>query len=79
MSASRGILPAIAASMANSRAARNHEQKSIRLDIKKLEALCAVGSANRWGAWSPEGDYFPEGNRLLICKPEVHTALWSAA
>jgi hypothetical protein len=41
MSASRGILPAIAASMANSRAARNHEQKSIRLDIKKLEALCA--------------------------------------
>jgi hypothetical protein len=27
--------------------------------------------------WSPEGDYFPEGDRLLMFKPEVHTAEWS--
>jgi hypothetical protein len=29
------------------------------------------------GEWSPEGDYFPEGDRLLMFKPEVHTAEWS--
>jgi hypothetical protein len=36
---------------------------------------------NNWdlGVWSPEGDYLPEGDRLLIFKPEVHTAEWSAA
>jgi hypothetical protein len=27
--------------------------------------------------WSPEGDYFSEGDRLLMFKPEVHTAEWS--
>jgi hypothetical protein len=27
--------------------------------------------------WSPEGDYLPEGDRLLMFKPEVHTAEWS--
>jgi hypothetical protein len=27
--------------------------------------------------WSPEGDYFPERDRLLMFKPEVHTAEWS--
>ncbi len=31
------------------------------------------------GVWSPEGDYLPEGDRLIISKPEVHTAEWSAA
>jgi hypothetical protein len=29
------------------------------------------------GEWSPEGDYFPELDRLLMFKPEVHTAEWS--
>jgi hypothetical protein len=29
------------------------------------------------GEWSPEGDYFPEGDRLLMFKPVVHTAEWS--
>jgi len=24
--------------------------------------------------WSPEGDYFSEGDRLLMFKPDVHTA-----
>jgi hypothetical protein len=27
--------------------------------------------------WSPEGDYFPEGDRLFMFKPEVHMAEWS--
>jgi hypothetical protein len=27
--------------------------------------------------WSPEGDYFPEGDRFLMFKPEVHMAEWS--
>jgi hypothetical protein len=31
------------------------------------------------GAWAPEGDYLPEGDRLLMFKPEVYKAEWSAA
>ena len=30
------------------------------------------------GAWSPEGDYLPEGDRLLMFKREVNRAEWSA-